>query len=248
MRFMVMHKVDADMEASVPPRPGLIQEMGAFIEEHAKAGVFLGGEGLKPSATRTRLAFSGGNRSVQHGPYAGANELIARCMVIKVKSRDEAIDWVSRWAEVVGDVEVELGPVNEPWDLGMCPQPADAPLRFLVLQKADRGSEAGERPSRRQQAALARLTEEMQRAGVLLQAEALQPSAKALRLKFSRGERVVVDGPFAESKELIAGFAILRLPSREAAIEQTTRFARILGGDVEVDVRPLYEVDEVAAS
>jgi hypothetical protein len=88
----------------------------------------------------------------------------------------------------------------------------------------------------------------MQRAGVLLQAEALQPSAKALRLKFSRGERVVVDGPFAESKELIAGFAILRLPSREAAIEQTTRFARILGGDVEVDVRPLYEVDEVAAS
>jgi hypothetical protein len=168
-------------------------------------------------------------------------------MLIRVKSRDEAIDWVSRYAEVVGDVEVELGPVTEPWDLGMCPKPTDAPLRYLVLHKADRNSEAGVRPSRRQTAAMARLTEEMTRAGVLLSAEGLQPSSAGLRLRFSGGQRLVVDGPFAESKELIAGFSILRLPSRQEAIEQTTRFAEILGGEVEVDIRPMWEAEDFAA-
>ena len=248
MRFMIMHKVDAAMEASVPPSPELIATMGRFIEEHAKAGVFLAGEGLKPSATRARLAFSDGKRTVQNGPYAGANELVARCMVIRVKSRDEAIEWVSRYAEAVGDLELELGPVNEAWDLGLCPRPADAPLRFLVLHKADPSSEAAERPSRRRLAELARVTEEMTRAGVLLSFERLQPSAKALRLRFSGGERLVFDGPFAESKELIAGFSILRLPSSEEAIALTTRFAEILGGEVEVDIRPMYEPEDFAAA
>jgi hypothetical protein len=78
--------------------------------------------------------------------------------------------WVSRDAEVVGDVEVEFGQVNEPWDLGMCP-PADAPLRFLVLHKAARDSETGACPSRRQMVEITKLTEEMTRAGVLLSAE-----------------------------------------------------------------------------
>jgi hypothetical protein len=247
MRFMVMHKVDERMEAGVPPSPELIANMGSFIAAHAKAGVFLGGEGLKPSATRTRVALSGGTRTIQRGPYPGANELVAGCMVIRVPSTEDAMAWVSRYAEVVGDVEVELGPVNEPWDLGVCPMPADAPLRFLVLHKADARSEAGVRPSRRQMAEVTRLTDEMTRAGVLLTAEQLRPSAEGLRLKLSGGQRVVIEGPFAESKELIAGFSILRLPSREAVIELTTRFAEILGGEVEVDVRPMWEPEDIAA-
>ena len=241
MRFMLMHKVDTAMEAGVPPSPELIANMGAFIEEHAKSGVFLGGEGLRPSATRTRITVSGGKQTMQDGPYAGTNELVAGCALIQVQSKDEALAWVARYAAVVGDVEIEMGPVTEPWDLGLCPKPADVPLRYLLLQKADRSSEAGTPPNRQQMAAIAKLTEEMTRAGVLLSTEGLQPSAKAVRVKFAGGKRMVVDGPFAESKELIAGFSILNLPSLDETIEQTTRFAAILGGDVEVDIRPMVE-------
>jgi hypothetical protein len=247
MRFMVMHKVDANMEADVPPSPELMQNMGRFIEENARSGVFLAGEGLRPSRTRTRLTFRGGRRTMLDGPYAGANELVAGCLLMRVASKADALGWAQRYAEVVGDVEMELGPVTEPWDLGFCPRPTDAPLRFLLLQKADRSTEAGVRPDRRQKAAMAALLAAMREAGVLLAAEGLQPSSTAVRLKFVGGNRIVLEGPFAESKELIAGFSILRLPSMADAIEQTTRFAGILGGDVEVDIRPLSESDDPAA-
>ena len=168
MRFMVMHKVDADMEAGVRPGPELIANMGAFIEGHAKAGVFLLGVGLKPSATRTRLTLSGGRRTVQDGPYAGSNELIAGCALVQVKSKDDAIAWASRYAEVVGDAEIEIGPVNEPWDLGLAAKPANPPLRYLLVHKGDRNSEAGVPLGRAQMAGMATLIEEMTAAGVLL--------------------------------------------------------------------------------
>jgi hypothetical protein len=239
MRFIVMHKVDQKMETGAPPSPELISNMGKLIGEGFKTGVVLDGAGLRPSATRTRLRRSGGEEALTNGPYRGENELVAGFVLIKVRSRDEALAWASRFAEALGEAEIELGPVTEPWDLGIAPRPeGEVPLRFLLLNKADQRTEAGLPPSAKEQAGVGRLLEDMRRAGVFLSAEGIQPSAKGARLKFSGGRRTMTDGPFAESKELIAGFAILSMPSLEEALAWTERYAEDLG-EVEVDVRPL---------
>jgi len=166
-------------------------------------------------------------------------------MLLKVGSRDEAIGWAQRYGKILGDGEIELGPVNEPWDLGLMEKPANAPLRVLMLEKADATTEAGRPRSPKQKADLTRLTTEMTKAGVLVSSERLQPSSKSKRLVFSKNQLRVLDGPFSESKELIGGFAVMRLPSIDAAIEVCRRYAEILGGTLEIDVRPLYEPDEL---
>src|SRR5260221_4502466 len=91
MRFIVMHKVTEEMETGAPPSPALIARMGVFLGELSMTGRFLAGESLKPSATRTRLGFAGGTRTVLPGPYARANELVAECLLIRVASHEEAI-------------------------------------------------------------------------------------------------------------------------------------------------------------
>jgi hypothetical protein len=246
MRFMVMHKNDPHTEAGELPPPALIAEMGAFIMEHAQAGRLLGGEGLGGSRTRTRLTFRDGECTVKHGPYKGEHELPAATLLLKVASRDAAIGWAQRYGKILGDCEIELGPVNEPWDLGMMPRPEDPPLRVLLIEKADRASEAGQARSPKQKADLTRLRTEMTKAGVLATAEQLQPSAKAKRLVFTNHQLRVIDGPFSESKELIGGFAILRLSDMDEAVAQCMRYATILGGTLEIDVRPLVEPDDAA--
>jgi hypothetical protein len=239
MRFMVMHKNDEQSEAGEMPGPELMERIGEYIGEHAAKGQFLGGEGLGPSATRTRLTFRGGTSTIQHGPYAGMHELVSQILLLVVRSRDEAIAWAERYGQVLGDGEIELGPVNEPWDLGLMPKPDDAPLRVLLLHKADRASEAGQGSSPRQKAALTRLKNEMTKAGVLKSSTGLEPSSKSKRLRFVNNARQVIDGPFSESKELIGGYALLELRSMDVAIAECTRYAEILGGTLEVDIRPL---------
>lgn len=237
MRLMIMHKNDPHTEAGELPPAELIAKMGAFIGEHAANGRLLGGEGLRQSATRTRLVFRDGQCTTTHGPYAGAHELIRGTMMLHVASREQAIGWAERYGKIVGDGEVELGPVTEPWDLGLMPRPDDAPLRILMLEKADAASEAGQPRTARQKAELTRLKTEMTKAGVLISTVALAPSRDAKRLRFVANKLAVIDGPFSESKELIGGFAILELPSVAAAIEDCTRYAEILGGTLEIDLR-----------
>jgi hypothetical protein len=180
-----MHKNDKHTEAGERPGPELLAKMGDFIGEHARKGQFLGGEGLGASSTRTRLTFSGGQCTVKHGPYAGSNELPAAALLLKVESRDQAIGWAQRYGKILVDGEIELGPVTEPWDLGFMPKPQDAPLRILMLPKADQTSEAGQPPSPKQKADLTRLKTEMTKAGVLVSSESLQPSSKGKRLTFT---------------------------------------------------------------
>lgn len=248
MRFMVMHKNDPHTEAGELPPPELIAQMGAFIMEYAQSGRFLGGEGLGASRTRTRLTFRDGRCIVKHGPYEGEHELPAATLMLEVASREQAIGWAERWGKIIGDGEIELGPVNEPWDLGMMPRPEDPPLRILMIEKADRVSEAGQARSPKQKADLTRLRTEMTKAGVLRSAVQLQPSARGKRLMFTNHELRVLDGPFSESKELIGGFAILRLDDMDEVVAMCKRYAAILGGTLEIDVRPLVEPDDTAAA
>lgn len=238
MRFITMHKNDSHTEAGEPPPMELVHKMGAFIGEYAKTGRFLDGAGLGASKTRTRLVFRGGQSTVKHGPYAGEHELPAAILQLKVKTREEAIGWAERYGKILGDGEIELGKVNEPWDIGLMPMPDNPPLQFLLIEKADKDTE-GEGRSVQQKAALTRLKSEMTNAGVLVKASRLEPSKQAKRLVFSGHKMRIFDGPFTESKELIGGFAVMELANMEEAIEMSQRYADILGGTLEIDIRVL---------
>lgn len=245
MRLIWMHKADKDTEAGVPPSPELIVKMGELMKEMAKSGVLLAGEGLQPSSTGVRLKFSGGKRSVTHGPLSGSNELVAWFAIVRTKSMEEVIEWASRFGKVVGDAEIDIGVVKEPWDLGLCLKPEGQATRFMIMHKADKKSEAGITPTTEALGAMRELTQETIKAGAFLSAERLQPSSKGMRLKLSGRKRSLIDGPFTESKELIAGYCMLQVKSKDEAIEWASRFAKVLGdaraaGNVEVDILPVY--------
>lgn len=247
MRFMMMHKNDPHTEAGEKPPMELIAKMGEFIGTYASTGKFKDGAGLGASKTRTRLTFRDGRSTVKHGPYTGENELPAAMLLLKVKTREEAIGWAERYGKILGNGEIELGKLTEPWDLGLMPMPENPPLQLLLIEKADRETESGGR-SADQKAALSRLKTEMKKAGVLVKSTALQPSSKGKRLVFKNNELAVTDGPFAESKELIGGFSVLELGSFEEAVELSCTYAAILGGTLELDIRlvDLNESDEAA--
>jgi hypothetical protein len=236
MRFIMMHKNDANTEAGKPPPRELVEKMGAFIGDFAKTGRLIDGAGLAGSKTRTRLVFRDGQCTVKRGPYQGEHELPAATLLLKVRTREEAIGWAERYGKILGNGELELGKVNEPWDIGLMPPPADPPLQMLLIEKADEATEAGGR-SAQQKAALTRLKTEMEAAGVLVKSLSLQPSSKGKRLRFTNNDLTVTDGPFVESKELIGGFAVLELSGMDEVIEVSRRYAEILGGTLEMDVR-----------
>ena len=240
MRFMMMHKNDPHTEAGEPPTMEIVQKMGQFVGEHAKAGRFVDGAGLAGSGTRTRLTFRDGACTVKHGPYRGERELPAATLLLKVKTRDEAIGWAERYGKILGTGELELGKVTEPWDIGLMPAPENPPLQILMVEKADQSSEAGAR-SAKQKAELTRLRTEMTKAGVLVNTIQLQPSAKGKRLVFTNNDLRVIDGPFSESKELIGGFSVMELPGMDEAIALCRPYAAILGGTLEIDIRAVAE-------
>ncbi|MBA3420946.1 MAG: YciI family protein [Thermoleophilaceae bacterium] len=117
-------------------------------------------------------------------------------------------------------------------------------MRFMVLLKADENTEAGVMPSEELLAEMGRYNEEMVKAGVLLAGEGLQPSSKGARVKFSGRERTVVDGPFTESKELIAGYWLIQVRSREEAIEWVKRCPDPLEGEAEIEIRQVFEAED----
>ena len=119
MRYVCMHKVGPTSEAGLPPSPELVSGMGQLIGETAKTGMFLAGGGLKPSRDRLRLTFAQGRCTVTPGPLVGGNELPASFATIKVKTRDEGIEWANRYdrdkPRVPYTAVVAFGRRLEPW-------------------------------------------------------------------------------------------------------------------------------------
>lgn len=120
-------------------------------------------------------------------------------------------------------------------------------MRFMVMIKADKNTEAGVMPSEALLADMGRYNEELVRAGVLLAAEGLQPSSKGARVRFSGKDRTVIDGPFAETKELLAGFWLIQVKSLEEAIEWVKRCPNPLEGESEIEIRRVFEADDFGA-
>ena len=121
-------------------------------------------------------------------------------------------------------------------------------MRFMIIVKADKASEAGALPTQALFAAMGKFNEELANAGIMLAAEGLQPSSKGTRVKISGSKRTVVDGPFAETKELIAGFWIWQVKSKEEAIEWVKRSPFGLvenhGNEAEVEIRQIFEAED----
>ncbi|HEV8483451.1 MAG TPA: YciI family protein [Blastocatellia bacterium] len=116
-------------------------------------------------------------------------------------------------------------------------------MRIMGLLKADKESEAGVPPTRELMAEMGTFIEEIMKAGVLVATDGLQPSSKGARVKVSEGKVTVIDGPFTESKELVASYALLEVKSMAEAIEWTTRFLKVLGGG-QCELRPIFEATD----
>ncbi len=117
MRFMIIHKSDEANEAGIPPSKELIEGVGRVLGEAAQQGVLLAGEGVHASSKGARLSYSGGKFTVTDGPFAEAKELIAGFVIVDLPSKQDAIEWAKRYAEVLGEVEIEIRQVVEAADL-----------------------------------------------------------------------------------------------------------------------------------
>jgi hypothetical protein len=120
-------------------------------------------------------------------------------------------------------------------------------MRFMVMVRATRDSEAGVMPDEKLLAAMGKFNDELVKAGVMLAGEGLQPTSKGARVRFSGSKRTVIDGPFAETKELIAGFWMWQVKSKEEAIDWVKRCPNPFAGESEIEIRQVFEAEDFGA-
>src|SRR6184192_2907205 len=120
-------------------------------------------------------------------------------------------------------------------------------MRFMVMVKATKDSEAGKMPDEKLLADMGKYNEELAKAGVMLAGEGLHPSSKGARVRFSGTKRTVIDGPFTESKELVAGFWLWQVKSKEEAIEWVKRCPNPMDGESEIEIRQVFEAEDFGA-
>jgi hypothetical protein len=232
-----MHKTTARWEGGAIPEPQLVANVGALIGDLKRAGVLRAGEGLRASSLGARVTLSRGRSDVARGPLAGGNELTAGFEIIRAASLDDAVAWALAVGAVLGDGEMDVRPVTEAWDIGIGKRPDDVKsVRFMVQRKATAATESGTSPSPDERAGLARLRQ--QRGDDHLGSETMRPSARGRRCKNTSAGIVFTDGPFAESKELIAGYVILDVPSLDEAARWCARYVTVVG-TAEADVLEL---------
>ena len=120
-------------------------------------------------------------------------------------------------------------------------------MRFMIIIKADKNTEAGALPDEKLLTEMGKFNEELVKAGVMLAGEGLHPSSKGARVKFSGTKRIVIDGPFSETKELIAGFWLWQCKSKAAAIEWVKRCPNPTGAESEIEIRQVFEAEDFGA-
>ncbi|HTQ04531.1 MAG TPA: YciI family protein [Polyangiaceae bacterium] len=247
-----------------------LTEMGRFNDELTRAGVVLSSEGLLPSARGARVRIRGGEFTVTKGPFAEPASLVAGFWMVRTKSKDDARRWLERVPPAAG--EVELRPLYEPEDF-----PVDAAeqeggwrdqeiaardafeakpparlagtKRFILMLKADTATESGRLPTEDVLSKMGALMEQGVQDGSLLGGDGLKPSSAAVKVKTADGRRTLVDGPFAETKELVAGYTLLQLRSLDDAIAFAKRWLdiHVLVGvtEAEIEIRELMELQDM---
>jgi hypothetical protein len=268
---MLLAKASKDFEAGALPDEKMLAEMADYREHLLKAGALLGEcTRLQPSSEGVRVRHANGKTAVTDGPFAESKELIAGICLIQANSLEEAIEWAKRIPFREGEVEVR--PLFELSDFPVDPaeepdgwrekeeQLRAAPLarrsgtrRYIGLLKADASTEAGVLPDERLLSAMGEFMEEGVKAGVFLSGEGLQPSSLGARVRYSGSKRIVTDGPFAETKELVAGYVVVQFTSKAEAIEWTKRFVEVdapgrLGAECECELRPFFEFEDFGSS
>lgn len=274
MRVMMLLKSDGQSEAGVPPHEQMLTDMGNYCEELIKAGVMLGGEGLHPSSKGTKIRIANGKTTVLDGPFAEAKEVVAGYFMLHVKDLAEAIEWAKRLpgADYTPEGEVELRPLYETEDFEVdpaeqpggwrdqelaarealqqsVPGPEKGP-RWISFLKADAGTEAELEPSHELLEEMGALVGELQAKGQLISGEGLRASKHGAKVRLKGKKISVVDGPFTEAKELVAGFCMFRAKTKEEALEYCRRTLQIhMKGtgqpEGEIELRPVYETEEI---
>lgn len=240
MRYMIVHKTNAHWEGDAKPTKDLIERVGRMVGELVQTRKLLGADGLRPSSRGVRVRLEGGQRTVSHGPFK-SNGDVSGFAILKVASIDEAVERTSKFAALVGDVELDIRPVTEPWDLGMAPKPAGlTTMRVMSTHRLLDPAAASTPPSPELMQSMGNLIQEMTASGTLLSTEGFPPTSTWTRLKAVNGKQLVTDGPFAESKELIGGFVIIGVESKDEALGWLRRYATDVGAD-EVDLIPLAD-------
>jgi hypothetical protein len=246
----------------------MLSAMGKFNEEMAKAGVMLTGEGLQASSKGALVRQSGGKVTVIDGPFTEAKELVAGFWIIQTKSKAEAIQWIER-APFEDDAVVEI---RELYELSDFPQdPSEKPdgwraeeermreaspparkagtTRYMVMLRGNKTTESGALPNEKVLSEMGTLMEAVMTSGVCLSGEGLKPTSRGARIRYSGTKRTVVDGPFTEAKELIAGYTMVQTATRAEAIDFAKRWLKIhvdgLGLDGgAIEVRQLFELED----
>lgn len=270
MRFMMLVKSDARSESGALPDEKTLTEMGGYNQALAAAGALLAGEGLRASAQGARIRLDRGKVSVVDGPFPEVDELVAGYWIMQAPSLSEAVEWAKRVPFEEGEVEIRPlfgaedfaadatekagGQKEAKQEAGAAAAPGSPPrkpgtTRYLLMIKADRQTEAGVPPDQKVMVAMGALMEEAAAAGALLAGEGLKPTSKSARVRYAGAKRAVIDGPFTESKELIAGFSLVQYASRAEAIDLGKRMLEVhvdwsgLGAG-ELEVRPLLELSD----
>jgi hypothetical protein len=265
MRFIVLARGCKDFEADVLPNEKILARMANYFGELVKAGVVVAGGPLEPSSKGARVRCASGKAAVIDGPFPETGEQVGGFFLIEANSKDEAIEWARRMPVEEGEVEVRPlfqlpefpdapagksgGGRPEEQQLRATPLPRKpGTVCYIALVKADKATEAGILPDQEFISAMGKFLEAGAKSGVVLSADGLQPTSKGARVRYSGSKRTVIDGPFAETKELIAGFVILQFASRAEAIDWAERFVQVdapgrLGRESQCEIRPLLELD-----
>jgi hypothetical protein len=260
---MMMVKSNGQSEAGVLPTEAELSQMGKYNDELIAAKVMLAGEGLQASSKATRVRINGSKTQLIDGPFSETKELLAGYWLIQTKTRQEAIEWAKKVPFEEGEVEVRQ--IYELADFGIeIPEsvsnaPATPPRkagtkRYMVLIKGDAKTEAGTMPGEGETLfeEMGTLMNDYTQKGAVLAGDGLWPTSKCFKIRYDGKQRSVVDGPFTESKEIIAGFTVAQFATKEEAVEFARQQLAIhckwstLPGEIEV--REIFEIEDFPVS
>jgi hypothetical protein len=263
MRFMMMVKSNEQSEAGILPTEAELSEMGRYNDELIAAKVMLAGEGLQASSTATRVRIDGDKTQVVDGPFSETKELLAGYWLIQTKDKAEAIAWAKKVPFQEGEVEVRQ--IYELSDFGIelpegaftaPPPPVRKPgtHRYLVLIKGDAKTEAGTMPAEGDTLfeEMGALMNDYTERGAVLAGDGLLPTSKCFKVRYQGNQRSVIDGPFTETKEIIAGFSLVQFATKREAVEFARQQLAIhckwskLPGSIEV--RQVFEIEDFPVS